>query len=97
MLMQELDLDDINMEKSGFGLDNGLPYSNTKYCLALFNKELRKCNGVNSYAFCPGMVNTPIAYSEDVAPGLRLFYRLTMSWLSVTADEVMYRTLFFFC
>ncbi|XP_037037132.1 retinol dehydrogenase 12-like isoform X2 [Bradysia coprophila] len=87
MLMQELDLDDINMEKSGFGLDNGLPYSNTKYCLALLTKELGKRSGVNSYAFCPGMVNTPITHSPDVAPGLRFFYRITMSWLSVTADE----------
>lgn len=87
--MEELDLDDLNMDKSGFGLENGLPYCNTKYCLALFTKELAKRSQVHTYAFCPGMVNSAITTSKDVAPGLRLFYRLTMSTLSASPDQVI--------
>lgn len=87
MMMEQLDLDDINMVKSGFGLTNGLPYCNSKYCLSLFTKELAKRSPVHSYAFCPGVVNTNITV-RDVALILRLIYRITRSQLSVTAEEV---------
>ncbi len=85
--MQEFDIDDINMDKSGFGLENGLPYCNTKFCLALFTKELAKYSSVHSYAYCPGIVNTPITNGKNVAIGLRFFYKISRSSLSVTADQ----------
>lgn len=89
MLMSQLDVNDINMDKSGFGLEKGLPYCNTKFCLALLTRELsRRRFKVHSYALCPGMVNTAITSSSDVAPGIKLFYRITMSTLSLSADEV---------
>lgn len=91
MLMSQLDVDDLNMEKSGFGLENGLPYSNTKFCLALLTKELGRRCGVHAYALCPGMVNTPITTSKDIAPGLKLFYDMSRSTLSISPDEVNQR------
>lgn len=88
MLFAELDVDDLNMEKSGFGLENGLPYCNTKFCLALLTRELTRRCGVHTYALCPGMVNTPITYANDNAPGLSIFYRLSRSTFSSSADQV---------
>lgn len=62
-LMSQLDVEDLNMEKSGYGFENSLPYANTKFCLALFTKELgRRLSGsdVHTYALCPGLKDTNI-------------------------------------
>ncbi len=88
MLMSELDIDDLNMEKSGFGFTNALPYSNTKFCLALFTRELVMRCGVNAYALCPGAVDTPIMHSGDTPASLKLLFRLQMSLIANTADQV---------
>lgn len=68
--MAKLDIDDLNMDKSKFSIRNCLPYCNTKFCLALFMKELGNRNGINTYALCPGTVNTPIlnAFPKVLTP-----------------------------
>lgn len=88
MLLAELDIDDLNMDKSGFGLENGLPYCNTKFCLALLTRELARRSAVHTYAFCPGMVNTPITTSKDIALGLKIVYGTMRSSFSSSADQV---------
>lgn len=85
--MSKLDLDDINMDKSGFGFENGLPYCNTKYCLALFTRELGR-RGINAYALCPGMVDTPINNLENISRGLKIVYRIATSAFITSADQV---------
>lgn len=87
MLIAQLDIDDINMDKSGFGLENSLPYCNSKLCLALLTSELGRRCGLHAYALCPGLVNTPII-RINISTGMKWFYRITMSTLSVSADEV---------
>ncbi|KAJ6636427.1 Retinol dehydrogenase 12, partial [Pseudolycoriella hygida] len=87
LLMSELDLDDINMDKSGFGFENCLPYCNTKFCLALFTRELGRRTGINAYALCPGMVDTPINNLDNIGTGLKFFYRMALSTCSSTANE----------
>lgn len=87
--MSELDLDDLNMDKSGFGIGNSLPYCNTKFCLALFTRELARRTGLHAYALCPGMVDTPINNLQNIGKASQFFYRLATTSFSSTADEVL--------
>ncbi len=86
--LSELDLNDINMDKSGFGFQNCLPYCNTKYCVALFTRELGNRTGVHAYALCPGIVDTPINNPDNFAGSTKLFYRFALSTGASTADQV---------
>lgn len=88
MLMSELDIDDLNMDRSGFGLMNALPYCNTKYCLALFTRELGMRCSVKAYAVDPGAVDTPIMHAVDTPSYLKFLFRMQMSSIANTADEV---------
>lgn len=88
LLLSEFDLNDINMDKSGLGWHNSLPYCNTKYCISLFTRELGRRTGVNSYALCPGIVDTPINNLDNFASHLKVFYRLALSAAASTANEV---------
>jgi len=87
-LFSQLDLDDLNMDKSGFGLENGLPYANTKFCNALFTKELGKRvagTQIKTYALCPGIVNTTI-YDSCTDRGKKAF-GLLMKPLGASPEE----------
>lgn len=85
--MSDLDLDDINMDKSGFGFENMLPYCNTKFCLALFTRELARRTGLHAYAVCPGMVDTPINHLPNLSRTAKLGYRMANTY-SISPDEV---------
>lgn len=88
MLLEQLDIDDLHMDKSGLGVHNSLPYCNTKYCVALFTREIARRTGVNSYALCPGLVDTPINNLDNLQGSLKHFYRLALSIGASTASEV---------
>lgn len=87
LLMSQLNIDDLNMDTTKFGFLNCIPYSNTKCMLALLTKELGKQSGINTYALCPGIVNTPIF---DDAPLLVKLVVRTSMYFSTSPDEVKY-------
>lgn len=68
LLMSQLNIDDLNMDTTKFGLSNYIPYSNT-------------------YAVCPGIVNTHIF--DDVPLLIKLGVR-TSTYFSTSPDEVKY-------
>ncbi|XP_037037133.1 retinol dehydrogenase 11-like isoform X3 [Bradysia coprophila] len=87
LLLSKLDLNDINMDKSGFGFKNSLPYCNTKYCLALFTRELGRRTKAHAYALCPGIVDTPINNLDNFSGTLRFFYRIALRTGASSANE----------
>lgn len=84
-LMSQLDIDDLNMDRSRFGLQNMIPYSNTKCMEALFTKQLGKENGIHAYAVCPGIVDTSI--HDDIPLLGRLVFR-ALKLFSISPEEV---------
>jgi len=90
-LLSHLDVDDLMMDKSGFGLENGLPYCNTKFCNALFTKELAKRvagTGIKTYALCPGLVNTRIY--ETAEKTSQIIFSLLMKPFGVSPEVATY-------
>src|ERR1700744_2269588 len=85
--LSKLNIDDLNMDKSGFGFQNCYPYCNTKLMLALFTQQLGKENGINTYAVCPGLVHTPM--HRNLPNVLDIVFRTSLPMFSSSADEVL--------
>lgn len=85
-LMSQLNIDDLNMDKSRFGLQNFIPYSNTKCMIALFTKQLGQQNLVNAYAVCPGIVNTAIF--DDVPLLTKMIFQMS-KFFTISPKEVI--------
>ncbi len=84
--MSQLNIADLNMDETRFGLQNFLPYSNTKCMIALHTKALAKQKGIKAYALCPGMVKTEMI---DDSPSILRAVSLLLSYFTTFADEVI--------
>lgn len=84
--MANLDLNNLMMENVGLGLGNTMPYNNSKFANALFNKELAKRlqgSRVKTYSVCPGLANSNIFQHYSQAGKLTMLMGQLTFFLSV--------------
>lgn len=89
-LIADLDLDDLMLKKvENLGFQNSLPYNNSKLANSLFTMELAKRlegTSVNTYALCPGLVNTQVFRS--FTPFRKFYTRMNLMVAGLTPEQV---------